>query len=139
MNIKNFFNRNVWYKFFDTSHLEFRKSSSGLGLTAKQRKYLTSKQTGYYLKNEFSSTEWISKRIKNVWNSAVVIWYKDIDIVNTPDFPNHEYDYNSLGKLQPGMIEDRKKAVEYFFVQKYGSPPKELWYYEGIVGDWWYH
>jgi hypothetical protein len=33
------------------------------------------------------------------------------------------------------MIEARKKAVEYFFVQKYGSPPEELWHHEGTVGD----
>ena len=93
--------------FWTPSHLEFKKSRSGLGLTAKQREYLTPKQTGYYLEKrglEFPSTERISKRVKKARNSALASWYKDIDIVNPPDFPNHEYDYNSLGKLQPGMI-----------------------------------
>jgi hypothetical protein len=33
------------------------------------------------------------------------------------------------------MIEDRNKAVECFFVFKYGSPREELWHHEGIVGD----
>ena len=33
------------------------------------------------------------------------------------------------------MIEASKKAVEYFFVQKYGSPAEELWHHEGTVGD----
>jgi hypothetical protein len=33
------------------------------------------------------------------------------------------------------MIEARKKAVEYFFVQKYGSPPEEQWHHEETVGD----
>jgi len=51
-------------------------------------------------------------------------WYKDVDFANPPDF--HEYDYNPLGKLEPGMIGARNKAVEYFFVQKYGSPLEEL-------------
>jgi len=46
-------------------------------------------------------------------------WYKDVDFANPPDFTNHEYDYNPLGKLDPEMIGARNKAVEYFFVQKY--------------------
>jgi hypothetical protein len=62
-------------------------------------------------------------------------WYKDVDFANPPDFPNHEYDYNPLGKLDPEMIGARNKAVEYFFVQKYGSLPEELWHNDGIVGD----
>jgi len=53
-------------------------------------------------------------------------WYKDIDFKNLPDFPDHEYDYNPLDKLEPGMTEARKEAEELFFDQKYGSPPEEL-------------
>jgi len=115
-----------------------KKSRGGLDLTAQQRRYLTSKQNGYYLEKrglEILSTEKISKRIKKGQNAAFASWYKTIDIENPPDFPNHEYNYNPLGTLKPGMIEARKKAVEYFFVQKYGSPPEEQWHHEGIVGD----
>ena len=62
-------------------------------------------------------------------------WYEDVDFANPPDFPNHEYYYNPVGKFEPGMIEARNKAMEYFFVQKYGSLPEELWRHDGIVGD----
>jgi hypothetical protein len=33
------------------------------------------------------------------------------------------------------MIEAKNKEVEFFFIQKYGSLPEELWHHEGIVGD----
>ena len=46
--------------FSSPSPSRLKKSRSGLGLTAKQRKYLTPSQTGYYLEKrglDFPSTE----------------------------------------------------------------------------------
>jgi len=108
---------------YDPDYLSPRPSrGGGLALNAKQRKYLTPSQTGYSLEKrdlEFSSTEQISKRIKKTLNAVMASWYKDVSFANPPDFPNHEYDYNPLDTLDPGMIEARNKSVEYFFVQKY--------------------
>ena len=97
--------------FSSPNALNLKKSRNGLGLTAEQRKHLTPKQTGYYLEKrrlEFSSPQKLSKRIKKAQNAVSASWYQDIDFANPPDFPNHEYNYNPLGKLHSGMIEARK-------------------------------
>jgi len=79
----------------------------------------------YYLEKrglEFPSIEQIFKQIKKARDAVLASWYEDVDFAIPPNFPNHEYNYNPLGKLEPGMIEARNKEVEYIFVQKYASP-----------------
>ena len=55
--------------------------------------------------------------------AELLSWYETLDFDNLPEFP--KYEYTSIGQLKPGMNDSRKKAVEYFFVQKHGSPPEE--------------
>jgi len=60
---------------YDPDYSSSRRSrGGGLGLTAKQWKYLTLSQKGNYLVKrgyDFSSTEHISKRIKKARNAVI--------------------------------------------------------------------